>query len=464
MNSLLAADLAGLPAILDNARDKALAFLGSLGARPAAAAVHEFASEPLPEEGLGAIAALDELWRRFEPQFAGSAGPRYLGFVTGGATPAALAADTLVGALDQNAQRHSGTVAPFIEREALDWMRGLFGLPAEFTGSFVTGATMSNLVGLAIGRQWIGHRHGVDVARQGLTALPPIRVLSATAHSSLLKAMSMLGLGRDALVPVATLPGREAIDLTALDRALERHAGQPLIVVGNAGTVNTVDFDDLRGLAARRAHHPFWLHVDAAFGAFAACSPRFASLVDGLEFADSLAVDAHKWLNVPYDAAMQYTRHLALQLEVFQNVSPYLGLPEAVAENFVHLTPENSRRFRALTVWAAVKAYGRSGHRDIVESCCDCAAALGERLAGHPDFELLDPVRMNVVCFKLRAGLDRSRFLAQVSADGRTFVTPTVLHGQPGVRAAFSNWRTTVADVEIVYAALAEAAATSSTR
>jgi glutamate/tyrosine decarboxylase-like PLP-dependent enzyme len=458
MDPLLATDLDCLPAILDNARAKALSFLASLEMRPAAAPAEPFVSAAIPEFGVGAIAALDELWRRFEPQFSGSAGPRYLGFVTGGATPAAMASDMLVSVLDQNVQRNSGTVAPFIEREALDWLRAMFGLSGAFTGSFVTGATMSNVVGLAIGRQWVGRRFGIDLARQGLTALPPIRVLSASPHASTLKAMAMLGLGRDAWVPVATLSGRESIDLDDLDRALAACVGQPVIVVGNAGTVNTVDFDDLRGISQRRARHPFWFHVDAAFGAFAACSPRFAELVDGIDDADSVAVDAHKWLNVPYDAAMQYTRHIQLQIEVFQNASPYLGFPDAAPENFLHLTPENSRRFRALTVWTAIMAYGREGHREIIERCCDGAAALGARLANHPDFELLAPVRMNVVCFGLRAGIDRQRFLHHVSSDGRTFVTPTVLHGKPAVRAAFSNWRTTAADVDLIYRALAEAA------
>jgi glutamate/tyrosine decarboxylase-like PLP-dependent enzyme len=463
MHSRLAADLAAFPQILDNARDKAVAFLASLESRPAAAQVANYASAALPEEGTGGEAALDELWRRFEPQFAGSAGPRYLGFVTGGGTPASVAADALVSVIDQNTQRTGGTVAAFVEREALDWLRELFGLSAAHTGSFVSGATMANLVGLAIGRQWLGHRHGVDVAKQGLSGMPPIRVLSATAHSSTLKAMSMLGLGRDAHVAVATVPPqpgdvREAVELAALERALVAHEGQPVIVVGNAGTVNTVDFDDLRGIAALRERHPFWFHVDAAFGAFAASSPKFAALAEGLDLADSITVDAHKWLNVPYDSAMQYTRHLPLQLEVFQNVSAYLPPPEAAPENFTHLTPENSRRFRALAVWAALRAYGRAGHREIVERCCACASSLGARLAAHPDFELMAPVRMNVVCFATRPGLDSGALLQRVQQDGRAFLTPTVLGGRPAMRAAFSNWRTTEADVEIVFAALADAA------
>lgn len=470
MHSRLAADLAAFPRILDNARDKAVAFLSSLEARPAAAnaGTTGHVPEPLDEEGIGGEAALDELWRRFEPQFSGSAGARYLGFVTGGGTPAAVAADGLVGVIDQNAQRNGDSGAMFVEREALAWLRSLFGLSAAHSGSFVSGATMANFVGLAIGRQWVGHRHGVDVARRGLAGLPPLRVLSGAAHSSTLKAMSMLGLGRDAHVAVPLQAGREAVDPAALERALAEQGGQPVIVVANAGTVNTVDFDDLRALAALRERYPFWLHVDAAFGAFAACSPRYAALADGLDAADSVTVDAHKWLNVPYDSAMQYTRHLALQLEVFQNTSPYLAPPELVAENVLHLTPENSRRFRALTVWAALRAYGRAGHREIVERCCDCATKLGELLAADPSFEVVAPVRMNVVCFALRGSAGgggtvgervaaRNAVLRKVQEDGRAFLTPTMMDGAPAIRAAFSNWRTTARDVELVMAALRDA-------
>lgn len=463
MHSSLAADLAAFPRLLDHARDKAVAFLASLDARPAAAraGLTGDAPGPLAEEGVGGEAALDELWARFEPQFSGSAGPRYLGFVTGGGTPAAVAADGLVGVIDQNAQRNGDTSAVFVEREALAWLRELFGLSAAHTGTFVSGATMANFVGLALGRQWLGHRHGVDVARQGLAGLPPLRVLSGAIHSSTLKAMAMLGLGREAHVPVALRAGREAVDLEALERALAAQQGQPVIVVANAGTVNTVDFDELRAIAALRQRYPFWLHVDAAFGAFAAASPRYAALADGLDEADSITVDAHKWLNVPYDSAMQYTRHLALQLEVFQNASSYLPPPEPVAENVLHLTPENSRRFRALPVWAALRAYGRAGHREIVERSCACAAQLAERLAAEPAFQVLAPVRMNVVCFGLRAGgaAARDALLRKVHEDGRAFLTPTTLAGEPAVRAAFSSWRTTAADVELVMAALRDAAA-----
>lgn len=199
------------------------------------------------------------------------AGPRYLGFVTGGATPAALAGDWLTATFDQNSNSSLDPAGQRLERETVGWLREFFGLCAEHHGAFVSGATMANTVGLAIAREWLGERLGVSVAQDGVGALGRVRVLSGSAHSSVGKGLAMLGLGRGALLPVATLPGREAVDLAALERELGRQPG-PCVVVANAGTVNTVDFDELRAIAALRARYDFWLHVDAAFGAFAALS------------------------------------------------------------------------------------------------------------------------------------------------------------------------------------------------
>ncbi|GAA1635052.1 pyridoxal phosphate-dependent decarboxylase family protein [Actinoplanes couchii] len=447
MTSPLAGDLAALPDLLQTTRDYAVSVLAGLDDRPVARDPASVPAAPLPAEGAGTAGALAEFQRRWAPGFSGSAGPRYLGFVTGGTTPAALAGDWLTGTFDQNGSNRSGSSAAALEDETVGWLGEMFGLGAEHSGTFVSGATMSNLVGLAIAREWVGDRRGVSVARHGLAALGEIPVLSGAAHSSVFKSLSILGLGRDSLRPVATLPDREAVDVTALAAALEALDGSPAIVVANAGTVNTVDFDDLRAILALRERYPFWLHVDAAFGGFAALSPAHAHLVDGLAEADSVCVDLHKWLNVPYDGAVQFTRHRDLQVRVFQNAAAYLPPITGTPDHF-HLTPENSRRLRALTAWFTLAAYGVAGHREIVTRAIDAAHHLGERLQAVPGVQLLAPVRLNVVCFAVPMDVTD---LAQAVADsGEAFLTPTVYQGKPALRAAFSNWRTTRADADRV--------------
>ncbi|MEW2503140.1 pyridoxal-dependent decarboxylase [Amycolatopsis sp. NPDC047767] len=456
MYSKLAEDLAGLPALLDAARAQAGELLAGVADRPVAVPPRTVEPAELPENGVGARAALAEFGRRWAPGFAASAGPRYLGFVTGGATPAAVAGDWLTAAADQNPVSSLDSSASDLERETVGWLAKLFGLGPEFSGAFVSGATMSNVVGLAIGREWLGERLGVTVADAGVAALGAVEVLSGSPHSSALKAMSVLGLGRSALRPVTVRPGREAVDVEALERELAALGGRPAIVIANAGTVNTVDFDDLRAIAALKAKYPFWLHVDAAFGGFAALSPEHAGLVDGLELADSVCVDLHKWLNVPYDSAIQFSRRLDLQVRVFQNSAAYLGHP-GDNPDFVHRTPESSRRLRALAAWCTLAAYGRAGHREIVERCVAHARDLGDRLAETPQWRLLAPVRLNVVCFTLAEDPTQERIDAvvrAVAAGGETFVTPTVYAGVPALRAAFSNWRTEREDVDRIFAAL----------
>lgn len=416
-------------------------------------------SQTSPPPGAGLDAALDAFRTRWLPGFSGSPGPRYFGFVTGGATPAALLGDWLAGVLDQNAMGSGESIAPRFELEALRLFRELIGLPDAYTGSFVTGATMANYVGLAVARQWLGERVGVDVARDGLHALPTApRVLSGAPHSSIYKAMAMAGLGRASLHTVPLLPGREAIDTAALEAALAEHAG-PCIVVANAGTVNSVDFDDLLALLALRERYPFWLHVDAAFGGYAAVSTRHRALVDGLAEADSIAIDAHKWLNVPYDCAVQFTRRMDLQNQVFNNAASYL--PAAYTPgNFVHLTPENSRRLRALPVWFTLQAYGHAGYAEMIERHCDLARKLATWIEAEPGFALLSQPRLNGFCFALRDedGLaddaTHSVYLQRLADDGRVFMTPSRYLGTPAIRVSISNWRTREDDIAIAWDAM----------
>jgi glutamate/tyrosine decarboxylase-like PLP-dependent enzyme len=459
VHHLLAEDVDDLAGLLTATRDVALRALNGLDTRPVVSAADPGPPYPLPDNGIGLRATLAEFQRRWEPGFSGSAGPRYLGFVTGGTTTAALAGDWLTSAFDQNVGFRKDSSASALERQTVAWLGDMFALSPAHSGTFVTGSTMSNLVGLAIAREWLGERRGVSVADAGVAALGEIPIFSGTPHSSVYKALSMLGIGRDRMRTVPTLPGREAVDVTALADALATVAG-PAIVVANAGTVNTVDFDDLTAIAALRAEFDFWLHVDGAFGAFAALLPDHAHLVAGLDGADSVCVDLHKWLNVPYDSAVQFTRRQDLQVAVFRNWAVYLGLPNADDPDFVHLTPETSRRLRALPAWCALLAYGRDGHRDIVARNVESAHRLAALLAASEHIRLLAPVRLNVVCFTLtdRPTTERVAALVDaVTASGETFLTPTVLDGTPGVRAAFSNWRTTDADVARVAKAITAA-------
>ncbi|HYG02246.1 MAG TPA: pyridoxal-dependent decarboxylase [Chryseosolibacter sp.] len=406
--------------------------------------------QSLPTEGLGASRTIDFFEKHYAEHVAATAGPRYFGFVTGGSTPASIAGDWLVSAFDQNACGSNDSIAPQIEKQTIHFFKQMFGLDAAYFGTFVTGATMSNFVSLAQARQWIGEQHGMDFSEDGIRN-EELRVISATPHSSILKSLSMLGIGRKALMKVATLPGREAIDMQSLEKMLAE-ATRPVIVVANVGTVNTVDFDDLAAIGKLKTRFKFWLHVDAAFGGFAALSPKYKHLVDGINYADSITIDAHKWLNVPYDAAMQFTRHQKIQLKIFQNSAAYLGDPEKSPDYF-HYTPENSRRWRALPSWFTLMAYGIDGHREIVERNCKLAMMLGNALSKSSSFTLLAPVRMNVVCFTLadqEVSFDHvQRFLKMVRDDGRVFFTPTLLWGKPAIRAAISNWQTEEHDIAV---------------
>jgi glutamate/tyrosine decarboxylase-like PLP-dependent enzyme len=360
-----------------------------------------------------------------------------------------------VSTYDQNACGSNDSIAPQLEHQVIHFFRQLFGLKETFFGSFVTGATMSNFVGLALGRQWIGEQNGRDVSNEGVGSTP-MRVISATPHASIIKSLSMLGAGRNALHKIDTLHGREAINVEELDKYLQAHP-EPCIVVANAGTVNTGDFDDLEAIGQLKNKYKFWLHVDAAFGGFAAISEKYKHLMKGINDADTITIDAHKWLNVPYDAAMQFTKHKTLQLKVFQNSAAYLGDP-LKSPDFFHYTPENSRRWRALPSWFSLMAYGLAGHREIIERNCSLAKFFGDLIAGSQNFTLLNIVKLNIICFSIK-GNERTleniqKFLMAVRDDGKVFFTPTVYEGIPAIRAAISNWQTELTDIEIAFDAI----------
>ncbi len=439
--------------ILEAAHAAALEFLNSLPTRPAGRAPRTLPHQPLPEEGLGARQALAMFRARYEAWLSASPGPRYLGFVTGGTTPAALAADWLVSAYDQNAISGHDSIVPEVERETVALLRALFNLPAAFEGVFVSGATMANFVALATARQWAAERLGLDVSEQGLWGVPPIPVLGGSPHASVLKALSMLGMGRQSVELLPHLPGRVAVDQEAAAQRLVALHGAPAIVVASAGEVNTGEFDDIAALAALCKTYGAWLHVDGAFGLFVACDPARAHLLRGLEAADSITADGHKWLNVPYDSAFVFTRHLALQRQVFKATAAYLG---EGSDQIHDLTPEDSRRFRALPAWMTLMAYGGSGYRELVARCCSLAQQLGQGIEQSPQFELLSPVYLNIVCFAPRGAdtAQRDQFLEVLKADGTALLTPTYFAGKPAVRAAFVNWSTSEEDVVRILGAL----------
>jgi len=450
MNQQLQKDIAIRDRIFDLTKGIASEYYSQQHSLPPSKMINGSTFSDLPLKGLGALETLNRFQKQYAHDMANSAGPRYFGFVTGGSTPAAVAGDWLVSVYDQVMSGSNDSVAHFIEKQTLHFLKQLFNLEEEYFGSFVTGATMSNFVSLATARQWIGEQHGFNFSEDGLFGAPEIKVVSATPHSSILKSLSMLGLGRKSWVKIDTLPDREAIDIAKLEQYLKEQT-QPVVVIANAGTVNTVDFDDLESIGQLKKKYNFWMHVDAAFGGFAACSPKYQHLVKGLNYADSVTIDAHKWLNVPYDAAMQFTRHKNVHVKVFQNQAAYLGDP-ALMPDAMHFTPENSRRFRALPSWFTLTAYGKEGYQDIVERNCEAAQFLGEQIKHSKEFRLLAPVRMNVACFSFKEETtmdDIRSFLGAVRDDGQVFFTPTLYKGVPAIRAAISNWQTQVSDVEL---------------
>lgn len=432
-------------------------WLAHLAQRPAANYMNQMPlARALPEDGLG----LEAVWKLFEqdlaPGFNASPGPRYLGFVTGGVTPAALLGDWLTPVIDQNVASSGNSIATGVELQVLGWLCQLLDLPAELCGSLTTGATASNLLGLVCGRQYAGLQQGRDIAADGMGDAG-IRVFSATAHASSLKAVGLLGLGRNQIVAVPCLPDSEAMDVTALGRLLAASVEPGKIVIASAGTVTGTDFDDLRAIAALCHEHHAWLHVDGAFGLFSRLLPECKAWTDGIELADSVTCDGHKWLNVPYDCGIFFTRHPDLLQQCCSVSAPYLDHCQEVP-TMMDRGIEQSRRFRALPLWFSLLASGREGYAQMVEANCHQANLLAQWLVASPDYELLKAVRLNVVVFRpLRS--EPNDCLNRLNLEGDVFMTPGEWQAKKGIRAAFSNWRTTDADVMRICSALARAVA-----
>src|SRR5436190_294654 len=464
-------DPAELPKVIDLASREATAYLESIAERnvrdPRAEEVAAGFRGRLPEDGVGAERALEELVGGMDGAVH-SAGPKFFHFVNGGTTPAALGADWLASALDQNTGAWvASPLGGELERIAIEWLLDLFGLPEDWGGVLTTGATMANFVGLACARRWCGLQQGVDVDEAGLAGLPPIKVFgSGYVHPSDLKALGMLGIGRSQ-VHKLTRDGVGHLDIEALDAALAGLGGAPSIVIGSAGEVNAGDFDPIGAMADLAHRRGAWFHVDGAFGLFAALSDRSRHLVEGIERADSVIADGHKWLNVPYDCGFAFVQDRSLQPAVFGEGAAYLPALDDPKPNWGYLGAEMSRRSRAFAVWATLRAYGRSGYRAIVENSLDLAQRLAATVDAADDLERLAEVPLNIVCFRSRPPgvpeerLDdpNRRIAAGEIEDGRVFFGSTSYGGKIAFRPAPVNWRNRPEDIDLIARVVQELAA-----
>jgi glutamate/tyrosine decarboxylase-like PLP-dependent enzyme len=409
--------------------------------------------EPLPEQGMPVEEILAQLDERSAGGLAGSTGGRYFGYVTGASLPAAAIVEAWTAAVDQNTGMWPlGPAAVELELVTLRWLAELLEFPGA-SGYFGSGATMANTICLAVARHWFGRQHGVDVKQQGVRALPELAVYgSDELHLSDHKALRTLGLGSGCVRPVP-IDADYRMRVEPLVEAIERDRSAgvvPAIVIAQAGSVNTGASDPLAEIADVCERYGLWLHVDGAFGAFFRLCERTAPLVRGMERADSLTVDAHKWLNVPNGVGFALLRDAELHAETFGGSAGYLT-PGAGA-NLHELGIEASRSWRGASVWAALKQLGRDGVGELVTRCCDLARELAEAVEEQPRLELAAPAPSNIVCFRyVRDGIDAEQvnreIQARVAAGGVVFHTGAVLGGRFCQRAAFSSWRTTSDDV-----------------
>lgn len=414
-------------------------------------------TEALPEKGCGARETIERLLDLNAVAGGNTGGPRCFHFVIGGSTPAALAADLLATAFET--VTYTWLLSPVgvrMELQALDWLKEMLGLPREWTGVMVTGATMANFVCLAAARQWWGEQLGVDVSETGLSGMPQMPVLtSGFVHASTLKVMATQGVGRGNVQQFCRDDfGR--LDLGAMEKALIELDGKPAVIIVNAGEVNAGEFDPVEDMINLARQHNCWVHVDGAFGLFARLSPRTAHFVEGAERADSATVDGHKWLNVPYDSGYAFVRDYNLLARAFRYSADYLPDENNDRPTMGAIGPESSRRGRSFAVWATIKAYGRDGHRRIVEHCLDIAQHFAEQVKQQDQLELMNDVQLNIVAFRYNPGnmseadLDtlNERLGESVLADGRFLVGTTKIGARTVFRPAFSNWRTRYSDVE----------------
>jgi len=444
--------------ILDDAVRYARAYLDGLATRavapePCSVADLRLLDEPLPAGPRPAGETLALLNRVVSPATLASAGPRFFGFVIGGALPEALAANWLAGAWDQNAGLYASMPGvSHLEAVALAWLIELFELPAATGGAFVTGATVANFTALAAARNAVLARVGWNVEAQGLFGAPPITVLTgAEAHPTLLKSLGMLGLGRARIVRVPVDgQGRMRADALPLIQG-------PTILCLQAGNVNTGAFDPFGALVAPARAAGAWVHVDGAFGLWAKASPALRPLARALEEADSWATDAHKWLNVPYDSGLAFVRDADTLKAAMAITAEYLPT-ESQQRNPSDFTPELSRRARGVEVWTAMRSLGRAGLAQLFERNCRQARRFAQGLsaAGH---EVLNEVVLNQVLVGFGEPKRTRRIVAALQEEGTCWCGVTVWQGRTAMRISVCSWATTDADVELSLAAMLRVAA-----
>lgn len=410
---------------------------------------------PVPEDGLPAREVIEELVHRAEPGLHAMTGPRFFGWVIGGSHPAGVAADWLVSAWGQNVGNHTATpAAAAAEVVAGRWLVELLGLPAESSVGFVTGATMANFACLAAARSKLLRQQGWDVEARGMFEAPPFPVFVGTdAHISVLSVLQFLGLGHSRVHSVDTdSEGRMNPD--RLSEALAAHPG-PSLVVLQAGQVNSGNFDDFSRLIPIARRHRAWVHVDGAFGLWARVSPAYAPLIAGVEAADSWALDAHKWLQAPYDCGLAIVRDADAHRRAMAFGASYLPVVAAGERDPTHYVPELSRRARGITTWAMLRHFGRRGLAELIERNCRCAREIASELASEPGIKVMNDVVLNQIV--LRFGDDAPpavgddltmQTVKRIQQDGTCFAGPSQWHGKWLVRVSVSNYATTLADAK----------------
>jgi glutamate/tyrosine decarboxylase-like PLP-dependent enzyme len=440
-----------LAALLQTTVDRVVAYRESLPERPVCAAagvddVRAALGGPLPEAPTSPRQVVDELVRAAEPGLVATAGPRFFGFVIGGALPASTAADMLASGWDQCA--FNGVLSPAAsaaEDVAADWLKQLLGLPPSASMGFVTGAQAANTVGLASARHHVLATVGWDVERRGLAGSPGIRVVaSEERHATVDRSLRLLGLGSDVIEPVRA-DANGAIDVADLERVLRSGPEAPTIVCLQAGNVNTGACDDLRAACDLVHERGGWAHVDGAFGLWAAASPGLRPLADGVELADSWGCDAHKWLNVPYDSAFAICSRPEVQVAAMSYTASYLvgsGATPGAADR----TAESSRRARGFAVWAALKELGSDGVASMVERCCTLARRFADGLAAE-GFEIANEVVLNQVLVGF-GDVSTDRVVEAIQRDGTCWMGATTWRGRRLMRIAVSNHATTEQDVD----------------